>query len=402
VRRVVVVVYELYARDARVRRHARAMVAAGYTVEVGSLAGDQSLEAARADGVAIAPLGGNKYRGASRWAYLLAYVAFTLRAFALISRRVIQRRADLVYINNPPDFLVFAAIAARIRGVPVILDIHDMTSDLYVAKFGPPARAGSLVSWVIRAIERISLRFADALVTIHDLYAHRLTAIVRPGTPVVSVWNVPDAEAWLPVGDRRAKESHRVERPTPEHPLRLGHHGTIVERFGVDRAVSAVALLRQEGLPVTLSILGDGDFADALSAGISESGAADAIRFDRRIFSHDDLEAFTAEIDVGIAPYRPSSFSEEGLPTKVLEYLALGVPVISTETALLRHHLASVVRLVSGNDVDELTAAIAEMADPEVRAAYRRAGRPAAHDMGWPGQRGKLIELIDRQASPRR
>ena len=404
-RRVLLVVYEVYARDARVRRHARAMAGAGYTVEVAALVDDRSADAARNDGVAIVSLGTRKYRGASRVAYLLAYLAFTARAFVAVTERVLRRRVEIVYVNNPPDVLVFAAFAARMRGLPVVLDIHDMTSDLYLAKFragGAAERGGGPAGWLIGRIERASVRFADALVTIHDLYADRLAALVRPGTPVVSVWNVPDAEAWLPVGDRRAEEPYSPDPPSPDRPLRLGHHGTIVERFGVDRAVAGVAALRARGLPVTLSILGDGDFADALAARVAESGASDAIQFDRRTFSHDDVATFAAGIDVGVAPYRPSSFSEHGLPTKVLEYVTLGIPVVVTETVMLRQHFGSVVRLVTGTDIDELADAIAEMADPAVRAAYRRAGRAAAHEMGWPGQRVKLLDLIEgmgRQAA---
>jgi glycosyltransferase involved in cell wall biosynthesis len=389
-------VYEVYARDSRVRRHARALAGAGYAVEVGALVDEQSIEAAARDGVALASLRAHKYRGASRAAYLLAYLAFTARAWLWITRRVLGRRADLVYVNNPPDFLVFAAVAARMRGIPLLLDIHDLTSDLYVAKFGAPGSApggGGPAASVVRRIERWSVRFADALLTIHDRYAARLAAVARPGVPVVGVWNVPDADAWLPIGDGRADEP-AGDPPSAERPLRLGHHGTIVERFGIDQAVDVVAALRGRDVPVTLSILGDGDFADALGARIAASGVADSIQFERRIFTHDDLVAFTAQIDLGVAPYRPSAFSEEGLPTKVLEYLALGVPVISTETALLREHLGDAVRLVSGTSVPELADAIAEMADPQVRAAYRRAGRAAAHQMGWPGQREKLLNLV--------
>ena len=395
-RRVLLIVYEAYARDSRVRRHARALTDAGYAVEVAALVDEHSVDAARRDGITLVSLGPRKYRGGSRVAYLMAYVAFTARAFAAVTGRVLRRRVDFVYVNNPPDFLVFAALAARMRGLPVVLDIHDMTSDLYQAKFGGRGAAG----WLIERIERRSVRFADALITIHDIYAERLATMARDGTHVVGVWNVPDADAWLPVGDRRAEEPYATDPPTVDQPLRLGHHGTIVERFGIDQAVEAAAALRARGVPVTLSILGDGDFAEELETRIAESGAADAIDFDRRTFSHDDLEAFTARIDVGVAPYRPSSFSEHGLPTKVLEYVTLGVPVVVTETAMLRRHLADVVRLVSGRSVKELTEAIAELADPEVRARYRRGGRAAAHQMGWPGQRTKLLDLIDGLGRP--
>lgn len=398
VRRVLFIVYEAYARDSRVRRHARALVGARYRVEVAALVDERSLDAARRDGVTLVSLGARKYRGRSRVAYLLAYLAFAARAFCAVTGRVLRRRVDLVYVNNPPDFLVFAAIAARMRGLPVVLDIHDLTSDLYQAKFGDRGAA----RWLVARIERSSVRFADALITIHDIYAERLAALARDGTPVVGVWNVPDAEGWLPVGDRRAEAPYATDPPTEDQPLRLGHHGTIVERFGVDQAVAAVAALRARGVPVTLSILGDGDFADELETIIAKSGAADAIVFERRTFSHDDLEAFAERIDIGVAPYRPSSFSEHGLPTKVLEYLTLGVPVVVTETAMLRLHLSGQVRLVSGRSVEELTVAIAELADPDVRARYRRDGRVTAHQMGWPGQRTRLLDLIEGLGRPNR
>jgi glycosyltransferase involved in cell wall biosynthesis len=385
VSRIAVIVYETYARDSRVRRHARALVAARHEVEVLALADASSPAAAAGDGVQLIALGHKKYRGDSQRAYLAAYLAFTMRAAWAITRRVIDRRVDLVYVNNPPDFLVFAAIAARMRGIPVLLDVHDMTSDLYVAKFGRRASLSRLVS----AIERASFRFADALLTIHELYAERIRAIARPGTPVAGVWNVPDGEGWLAIGDARAAE------PTSgDGELRLGHHGTIVERFGIDMAIDAVAKLREAGLPVTLEILGDGDFAEAVTAQIERLALGDAVRFHRRTFSHDDLVEFTGGIDVGVAPYRPSPFAEHGLPTKVLEFLALGVPVVVTRTEMVEAHLASGVRIVSGSSVEELAGAIAEMADPLARSRLRAAGRPLAHRYGWQEQRRRLIDLV--------
>jgi glycosyltransferase involved in cell wall biosynthesis len=393
VSRIAVIVYEAYARDSRVRRHARALVAAGHRVDVLAIDDARSAAAAASDGVRLTPLARRKYRGDSQLAYLASYLPFTLRAAWHITRRVLRREVDLVYVNNPPDFLVFAAAAARVRRIPVVLDVHDMTSDLYRAKF----LDGATRSRIVAAIEHASFRFADALFTIHELYAERIRAVARPGTPVVGVWNVPDGEGWLALGDARGA--------LPElggGPLRLGHHGTIVERFGIDVAIEAVARLRSTGSPVTLDILGDGDFADAVEAQIERLGLADAVRFQRRTFSHDDLVEFVGGIDVGVAPYRPSAFAEQGLPTKVLEYLALGVPAIVTRTEMLERHLASAVRLTSGTSVDELAEAIAEMADPDVRAGYRAEGRPVAHRYAWEEQRRRLVDLVSELLRRRR
>jgi glycosyltransferase involved in cell wall biosynthesis len=363
------------------------MVAAGHRVEVLALADGRSAAAAADDGVALASLGSAKYRGSSRLAYIGAYLAFTFRAWLAITRRVLGRGVELVYVNNPPDFLVFAAIAARMRAVPVVLDVHDMSSDLYGAKFGG---GRGILRRLIGQVERMSFRFADGLVTIHDVYRDRIAAIVTPGTPVGSVWNVPDASGWTAIGDARAES----EGGSRDRPLRLGHHGTIVDRFGVDAAVEAVARLRDRGMTVSLAILGDGDFADRLSERIEELGVGDRVRFERRTFVPDDLPAFVGGIDVGVAPYRPSSFMHQVLPTKVLEYLALGVPAIVTETEMVRRHLDGAVRIISGESVAELADAIAEMADPATRRRYQLAGRPLAHEYDWETQRSALLALL--------
>jgi glycosyltransferase involved in cell wall biosynthesis len=183
--------------------------------------------------------------------------------------------------------------------------------------------------------------------------------------------------------------------------LRLGHHGTIVERFGVDLAVQAVANLRAREVEVSLRILGDGDFAGTVEALIDRLGARSFVSFDRRQFAAADLEAFTAQIDVGIAPYRSSPFVENGIPTKVLEYMALGVPTIVTETGMVRDRLATdAVRMVRAGSVPDLEAAILELRDPSRRAGLVKAGSMAFRELGWPPQRQQLLDLIGGLTSP--
>lgn len=392
--RILVIVYEAYARDSRVRRHCRALAVAGYEVEVLAVNEPRSAQAAAADGVSFAPLLVRKYRGGSRLAYIAAYLAFTANALLVVANRVVRRRVDLVYVNNPPDLLVFAGIPARMRGIPVVMDVHDLMSELYGAKFG---RGPGVIPRTVGIVERASFRFADALVTVHDAYRDRIAAVAGDAKPVVGVWNVPDASGWTDVGDARA-----AAPPPTGDVLRLGHHGTIVERFGVATALDALAILRQRGVNASLTILGDGDYADQVESRVRRLGLEDAVRFDRRMFVPDDLPSFASEIDVGIAPYRPSPFTEGSLPTKVLEYLALGVPTVVTGTEMVRAHLSDAVRVIAGGSATELADAIEELRDPAVRQRYVAAGRPLARQFDWASQRGKLTELIDTLVARRR
>jgi glycosyltransferase involved in cell wall biosynthesis len=387
------VVYEVYARDARVRRHCRALVAAGHEVTVLAVVDERSPAAAAADGVELVAVARSKYRGDRRSAYLVAYASFTLRVFGAVLRRVVDRPSpSVIYINNPPDFLVFAAWPARMRSIPIVLDVHDMTTELYTAKFGADRGIGLAV---VRAVERASYRFTDAVITVADAYGRRIAEIVGPGTPIATVWNVPDGD-WAAIGEERAR------RNGSSGPLRLGHHGTIVERFGIDVGVKAVALMRRRGLDVTLDILGDGDFADELERLIGAYGLSDVVRFDRRTFDHADLIAFTDGIDVGIAPYRPSEFTSHSLPTKLLEYMALGVPAVVTETEMIRDYLGDGVHTIRGGSAEELVSAIEELIDVERRAEYRRAGLELARRHGWPQQRERLLSFIDDVSRRRR
>ncbi len=384
---VLTLVYERYERDSRVRRHVRALVAGGYDVQNVGVGGPDAEAAARADGGRLRSLGAAKYRGGSRLAYVLAYAGFTFRALIEVARMP-GSRLGVVWVNAPPDVLVFAALPARLRRIPVVLDVHDITSQLFEAKFGAGSR---LVVRLIRLVETAAYRFASAIVTVHAPYRDQIQRRV-PNKPVIDVLNVPDQEAWYAAGRARASRPTGRRRRT----LRVGHHGTIAERFGVDLAVRGVAALHAAGTPVHLSILGDGDHAAAIDELIDTLEARDVVSFDRRTFLPDEIPAFVAGVDVGVAPYHESRFVDAILPVKVLEYLALGVPVIATSTSVLRAYLpVDAVSYVSPASVETVRLAIASLLDPDRRAAFARAGVEALAGLSWTEQRLRLLMTVD-------
>jgi len=384
---VLMLLYERYERDSRVRRHVRALVAGGYDVRVVGVGGPDAEAAARLDGGRLRSLGEGKYRGASRWAYIAAYARFTMRVLVEVAR-VPGSRLGAVWVNAPPDVLVFAALPARLRRIPIVLDVHDVTSELFEAKFG----AGSwLVRKLIRLVEAAAYRFASVIVTVHQPYRESIGRRVG-GKPIVAVLNVPDQVDWYEAGRVRAAKPIEGRRAV----LRLGHHGTIAERFGVDLAVRGVAALRAAGTLVHLSILGDGDYAPALEELIDELDVHDAVSFDRRTFVPEEIPAFVANVDVGVAPYHESAFVDNLLPVKILEYLTLGVPVIATSTSVLRTYLPrDAVHYVSPASAETVSAAIVAMGDADRRADYAKAGVVAMAGLHWTEQRRELMATVD-------
>src|SRR3954471_3511800 len=133
---VCILVQNHYEIDIRVRRKAEALVAAGYTVDVLALRSAYS-KSKRYDlgGVTVHTISLGKKR-ASLVRYAFEYVAFLVWAFFKILMLNSKRRFAVIDVNNLPDFLVFAGIYAKWRGAKILFDMHEITPEFYISKYG--------------------------------------------------------------------------------------------------------------------------------------------------------------------------------------------------------------------------------------------------------------------------
>jgi glycosyltransferase involved in cell wall biosynthesis len=243
-----------YVADPRVRRQAEALVAHGYAVDVicQRQPGEPAVEQVR--GVTVRRVGGPKYRGRSVGRYALAYGGFFLHALATLTRRHQRQRYVAVQVYSMPEALLFTALWPRLTGVPLIYDAGDLTVELYAAKFG--RRGGPLAAAALRAQERLCLSLADLVITVHEDYRQRLLARGVPPRRLRVVMNLPDDRLFNPAVRARAN----VAAPSVAGQFTLVHHGSLVERYGADVAIAAVARLRERIAELRLRIYGDGDF----------------------------------------------------------------------------------------------------------------------------------------------
>jgi teichuronic acid biosynthesis glycosyltransferase TuaH len=95
---------------------------------------------------------------------------------------------------------------------------------------------------------------------------------------------------------------------------------------------------------------------------------------------YDALPAYFGGIDVGIVPYTDTAFNRASFPLKILEYLAAGLPVVSTDLPSVRWLDTDLVRVAEGREAfaDAVDAAIAEASDPHLRS--RRQAFAREHD----------------------
>lgn len=370
-----------YRTDARVRRQAEALASRGDEVTVLALQVGEHPVTSTVNGVRVVELPIRKYRGASAGAYLKLYGRFSWHALRWAAKN--RHRFDLVQAHSMPETLVFCGLPQRMRGLPVLLDVHDLTSKTFEEKFASrPALLGS-----VRFSERASMRFSTEVITANEPYAEMLRGLTN--TRVTSVLNCPDDAIFQPRQWRDWK---------PGGEIVAGYHGLIAERQGVFQAVEAVERLRADLPGLRLRIRGAGDDAPRLHEHIAKLGAGDRVAFDDTPIAVTDLPAELDELHIGLVPHQLGPLTRDILPNKIMEYAGVGVPIVTFRNATVERYFDErAVVFADPADGPGLASAIADVArDPEAARVRSDHTLKLMTERMWSRQRDTYFEVIDR------
>jgi glycosyltransferase involved in cell wall biosynthesis len=104
-----------------------------------------------------------------------------------------------------------------------------------------------------------------------------------------------------------------------------------------------------------------------------------------------------ADADLGIVPKRADSFGNEAYSTKIMEFMALGVPVVVSSTKIDRFYFNdSVVRFFESGNVDALAEAMLEvLKNPALRRRLVDNATRYAVENSWEVRKEDYLELVD-------
>ena len=154
--------------------------------------------------------------------------------------------------------------------------------------------------------------------------------------------------------------------------------GRLVEKKGFADLVDALALLAREGRTVPCRIAGEGPLAGELGARISARGLDGSVTLTGPL-TQAEIRALVQSSAVLAAPcVVGEDGNRDGLPTVLLEALALGTPAVATPVTgipeLVRHEETGL--LVGERDPAALAAALARLLDDrDLADRLARAGR---------------------------
>lgn len=165
-------------------------------------------------------------------------------------------------------------------------------------------------------------------------------------------------------------DTSAFEIKTDPDIFHIGTIGSLTEQKGYSNLVDAVRLLVERNVPVKLTFVGDGPLREELKEQVSQMGIGDRTVFAGKTA---DVMVFLAQFDVVAG-----SSLREGLPLAILEAMAAGRPVVTTDVGGNKEAVIDGVTglLVSPGDPYALAEALESLSkDEEKRASMGREGR---------------------------
>jgi glycosyltransferase involved in cell wall biosynthesis len=371
--------------DRRVWSEATTLVNAGYEVSVICPKGKEATASFEViDGVHIFrhPLPIEARGGVG---YLLEYGSALVWEF-LLSLKVLYRRGfDVIHACNPPDLIfIIGAFYKYLFRKRFVFDHHDINPELYEAKFG---KRDFLWRMMVR-LERWTFALADISIATNDSY--RKIAIERGGMTPERVYIVRS-------GPNLARVRSMLVDPCWKNgrPYLVAYVGVIGKQEGLDLLLESIRHIHcvRGRNDIQFAIVGGGPELEATKALAKEMGLDDIVTFTGRV---DDVTLFSvlSSADVCVNPDRPNLMNDKSTMNKIMEYMALGKPIVQfdlTEGRFSAQGASLYARNTDTNDFGDKILTLLD--DPDLGASMGEFGRKRVRDeLSWKHEEPKLLE----------
>ncbi|GII53798.1 hypothetical protein Pth03_21870 [Planotetraspora thailandica] len=287
------------------------------------------------------------------------------------ARKLLKRlrgQVDLVIVHDIE--LLLAVVGVR-RRPPVVWDVHEDT----------PATM-SLKPWLPAFLRPPVRVFARVLEGIAERHLHLLLAETAYQGRFRREHLIVPNDTWVP---------ETVSRPGHERVVYLGW---LSEARGVYEAVEAARLLQPH--KVAVELIG---YADPSSRAVLNEAVAQGFLEWRDFLPNDEaLERLEGAL-AGLSLLHDEPNYRHSLPTKIIEYMAHGVPVITTPSPraveLVERYRSGIV--VPWRDTQAIVDAVLRLRDDaeERRAAAFRGHASARANHHWPNSARRFVAQLE-------
>ncbi len=256
------------------------------------------------------------------------------------------------------------------RGLPTVLTVHDMIFKLF------PEHQKRLNYWYLNATMPLYCRRAGAIITVSENSKRDIVTHYGVEPEKVTVVYEAAAPEFSPVASPHVEQVRR-RYGLPEHYVIFV--GTIEPRKNLVRLIEALQRLRDGGLSLPLVVVGQkGWLYGAFFRRLEELEVRDSVLFPGYV-PFDDLPALYSGATIAAMP---SFYEGFGLP--VLEAMACGTPVVSSDASSLPEFGGDAARYFDPHDVEALAQTLLDVwKDGELQSEMRSRGLQQAARFSW-------------------
>jgi len=259
-------------------------------------------------------------QGSTRFGYLLEYGLALVWELCYSSWIYLRHGFHVIQGCNPPDTIFLVALPFKLLGVKYIFDHHDANPELYVSKFD---KRGFFYKMLL-AFEKLTYRYSDVVIATNESY--RGLALSRGGVPPQDVFIVRNGP----------QDGFTAVPPktTPKHgePYLVGYVGHMDVQDGLDILLDVALRIKQMGrTDVHFTCVGGGPQLAALRDMVRVKGLTETVNFTGWVPNLELLETLSSA-DVCVNPDKPSEMNDMSTMIKIMEYMALGKPIVQFES----------------------------------------------------------------------
>ena len=321
-------------------------------------------------------------------AYLAEYSSALFWEFAYSLKVFWGRGFDAIHACNPPDLIfLIGAFYKYLFGKKFVFDHHDLNPELFEAKFG---HRGPIWKMLV-LLERMTFRVADISIATNLSYARIAVQrgkmrsdrvfVVRSGPNLARVRESAPDDTW------RNGRSHLV-----------AYVGVIGEQEGIDLLLESIRHITstRQRIDVQFVVMGAGPSLETLRQACARMQLSEFVTFTGRV---DDTTLFKvlSTADVCVNPDRPNTMNEMSTMNKIMEYMALGKPIVQFDLAEGRVSAQSASLYARKTDTADFGDKILELIDDPNRCREMGMyGRQRVRDeLSWEHEEPKLIAAYE-------
>ena len=241
------------------------------------------------------------------------------------------RKVDIIFAMNPNIFAFFPAfIYKMLFHKNIIRNVDDLWPEVF---YDLGIVKSAILKRALDFLAKISYKIPAMIIPISDGYVKTLVKKYQiPREKIAVIEHGVDTAEFQSFKNNSSMTNHTRKTVVYSGALNIG--------YDFETVIKAEKILELE--PVHFIIRGKGELTDKITKMVKDNGVTN-VEVSTDLLPKVELVAFLNNADIFLLPMSPSGIIDQGLPTKILEYQALGKPIVCISTGesaqyILRTH----------------------------------------------------------------